>query len=329
MSKTLITGAAGFIGSHLVRHLLEEGVSETDLRLFVFNDESLENLPDGKFDIYRGDIMDARDVERATEGIDVVYHLAALTNNAEGRYLEVNWKGTVNLLHACKAQKTRKFIFFSTIAVFGLPAFVGDKIDINEANEKLAIGEYALSKLKAEEEVGRAHKEWGLHYAIVRPTTVYGPRDKAGIYQLYGAIKNGYFFRIGNGKNKVDYVYVEDLVRGARKAELSECKAGEYILGANKPIAIKDLVDTVAKRARRKLSTWYVPTTLGFFLARICEIANMLLGTKIPLSVPRVKVLVSNFYCDSTKAKRELNYTPSTPLAVGIKETVNWIENEK
>jgi nucleoside-diphosphate-sugar epimerase len=310
MKSILVTGAAGFIGSHLVEHLLKCGVKRDNMRLFVLKGEPLVNLPDENFDIVVGDIRNKTDVKKAMKNIDVVYHLAAVTRDNWLSYTDVNYNGTKVLIDECKRQKIKKIIFFSTIAVYGLPAFVGDRENITEDSLFKVEGEYAQSKYRAENLI----KDSGLPYVIIRPTTVYGPRDRAGIYQLYHAIKNNYFLRIGNGNNSVDYVYVSDLVKGARLAQLSK-KNGEYILGAQKPIKFIDLVKTVARVLNKKVPSWYIPRGLGLVLAYFTNLLSL------PLSPNRVRVMTANYYFNSRKAVREINYNPKTSFRTGIKLT--------
>lgn len=310
MHKILITGAAGFIGSHVVEHLLERDIKRENLRLFILNGESLRNLPDENFDIVFGDIRNKSDVKKAVKGVNVVYHLAAVTRDNWLSYVDVNYHGTKILVSECKKQKIKKFVFFSTIAIYGLPAFVGNRENITENSTLQIEGEYAKSKFQAEKIV----RESGLPYAIIRPTTVYGPRDKAGVYQLYLAIKKNYFFRIGNGKNKVDYVYVRDLVHGARAAELSS-KNGEYILGAKRPITFLNLIKSVAKVLGKNIPFWYIPRWLGLLLAYLIS------PLSLPFSPNRVRVMTANYYFSSKKATREIGYNPKTKFTEGIKIT--------
>lgn len=327
MSKILITGAAGFIGSHLVEFLLKDGVKRKDLRLFVLKGESIENLPNSSFDIIYGDIRNKKDVKKALEGdVNVIYHLAAVTRDGEGKYLDVNWRGTRVLLTACKHKKIKKFVLFSSIAVYGLPAFTGEGINISEKSIVQAVGDYAKSKLMAEQEIVKAHEKFKLPYVIVRPTTVYGPRDKAGICQLYKAIKSGYFVIIGDGKNKMDYVYVGDLVKGARLAQLNKSNTGDYILGGIKPVTFSQISQQVAASIDKKIFKWHIPKVLGYKFAIFVETVNKLTGYKLPMSVDRVTVMTSNYYFDISKARKEIKYHPIVSLKKGMRLTAQSLK---
>lgn len=324
--KYLITGSSGFIGSHLVEYLVSDGVKPSEIRLLVPKRESLKNLPKLSFEIVRGDIRDINILKKITRDVDVIYHLAAVTRDGEGDYLDVNWRGTKNLIQALKNRKIKKFVFFSSIAIYGLPAFIGSKININEKTKKRIIGDYAKSKYLAEEEVIKANKLYGLPYAIIRPTTVYGPRDKAGIYQLYKAIKGRYFVMIGDGKNKMDYVYVDDLVRGARKAEVSTKKTGDYILGSGRPVTFREIAGAISDSLGANLPGFNVPMKIGIFGGYVIEKINKIFSLSLPFSSDRVKVMTSNYYFDISKAKKEIGYEPKISLNEGMEITIRWLE---
>ena len=193
--KILITGAAGFIGSHLVDFLIKKE-GRKKLRLFVKKGESLKNLPDSNFDIFFGDICNSKDVKIAMDGVDVVYHLAAkidFDGKTYEEYKRVNVDGTKNLINECRGKNIRKFIFFSSIGVFGLPARIGEIKNWNETHPKIYTNFYGRSKLEAEEVVVNAGCNFKLPYVIIRPASVYGPREKGPTLALYKAIKSKSF----------------------------------------------------------------------------------------------------------------------------------------
>jgi len=328
MKKILITGAAGFVGSHLVEHLLSQGIKRKDIRLFVKKGESLKNLPDSDFDIIESDIRDKNAVNKSTEGVETVYHLAANTVTEGSRYKdykEVNVDGTQNILDACKGKNIRKFIYFSTIAVYGLPAYVGEIVNWNETQPKKPAEAYGESKLEAEKRVIETHEKTGIPYIIIRPTTVYGPRDYQGIFELYRAINKRYFFMIGNGRNKMDYVFVKDLVGGAREAELSKYQAGDYILGSGKPTTLNTIVNCISKSIGKEVPKSFLPKDLALAVSYLPWITGKLVGIKSPIFPNRVKILTTSCYYDISKAKEEIKYHPETPFCKGAEITGKWL----
>ncbi len=325
--KTLITGAAGFIGSHLVEYLLQDGVKLSSLRLLVNNDEPLDNLPDKKFDIIYGDIRDKKTVKEAMKDVDTVFHLASLVidpTNPNVDYTGVNVLGTKNLLDECKNKKVKKFIFFSSIAVYGLPAWAGDRININETSPFDPREDYGSSKLEAEKEVIKANKRWGIPYIIIRPTSVYGPRDKRNLLDLYKIISKGLFFYIGNGKNKMDYVYVKDLVRAARTAQLSKLKNEDFIIGGGKPTTLENVAANVSKSIGKKKPKIYLPNTVVLFMSYGIKFISTSLRIKLPLFPDRVKVMTANCYFNIAKASKLLKYKPKFSFEKGTSITGKW-----
>lgn len=331
-NKILITGAAGFIGSHLVELLLKEGEPIENLRLFVLEGESLKNLPKENFDIVFGDICDKKKVKTAMKDVSVIYHLAAKTIDggkyySDSEYENVNVIGTKNLLSECKDMKIKKFVLFSSIAVYGLPAWVGDMKNFDESRSKNPVEVYGLSKLRAEKEVYKAHKEWKIPYAIIRPTSVYGPRDVRNLLELYKSIKKHLFFFIGDGNNKMDYVFVGDVVRGARLAQLSKSSVGDYIIGCGNPPTLNEVVKNVAN----SINTWVFPLHVhkyfGLGLSYFLDISGKLIGIRSPLFPSRVKVLTADCYFNISKATKELNYSPQVSFKEGARITGKWLIN--
>lgn len=332
-NKILITGAAGFIGSHLVELLLKEEPIER-LRLFIAKGESLNNLPSKKFDIITGDIRNLKIVKKAMGNVSVVYHLAAKTIDGsfyypDLEYEEVNVKGTQNLLTECKNSRIEKFILFSSIAVFGLPAWTGDMINWDESYPKKPVEVYGRSKLEAEKAVIAANKRWGIPYAIIRPTNAYGPRDKRNLVELYKAIKNHRFFFIGKGDNRMDYVFVKDVTRAARLAQLSNRKSGDYIIGGGKPLTLNEIVKNVSQSIHTAVFPIHTPKIIGLALSNVINSMGKLAGISPPLFPSRVKVMTSNCFFNISKAKKEIGYHPQVSFERGTKITGRWLMETK
>lgn len=333
MKKILITGAAGFIGSHLVEYLLKEGEPVNRLRLVLLENESTKFLPKENLEILRGDIRNKTFVKKIMEGVETVYHLAAITSttldkNTYKIYKEVNVDGTSNLLEACSLKKIQKFIFFSSVAVYGLPPWTGDIINWDETHLKTYSEVYGKSKLEAEEKVIDSHRKWGIPYAIIRPANVYGPRNFGQLYGLYKSIKNHQFFMIGNGKNKMHYVYVADLVGAVRKIQLSSRKSGEYIIASKEPTEFRNIVKFIAESIGEKPSNLYIPKIIGLVISYVLDTCGKIMGFKSPLFPDRVRVMTMNYYYDISKARKEFGYKPLVSFKEGAMETGKWyLEN--
>lgn len=330
-TKILITGAAGFIGSHLVDYLLEKKIPVSSLRLFIKLGNSLENLPNKQFDIVYGDIRDKSIVKKAMRGVQTVYHLAAKID-FDGRkyseYEDINVEGTQNLLDACKGKSIKKFVFFSSIGVYGLPAGVGNIINYDESHRPTYSNFYGRSKWEAEERVRKAHQEFDLPYTIVRPASVYGPREKGPTLALYQAVKNKRFMMIGDGLNKMHYVYVRDLVEGAYLAVTSKKKNGEYILAGAKPTMFRDIVKEIASSISVESSFVTLPKSLALLMSYVLEFFGKLVGFKPPLFPSRVRTMTSSYYYNINRAKKQIHYRPRVDFAKGATLTGKWyLEN--
>lgn len=326
-SKILITGAAGFIGSHLVDLLLKQGVKRGNLRLFIPEGESLSNLPDSSFDIIRGDIRNARAVKRAVGGVETIYHLAAkidFDTKTYDEYRSVNVDGTQNFLHACRNNSLQKFVFFSSIGVFGMPADIGNIEGWDETHPKTYTNLYGRSKWEGEQRVIEAHKRWGIPYAIVRPASVYGPREKGPTLALYRTIKKHQFVMIGDGKNLMHYVYVGDLVAGARQAQLSKKASGDYILAGEKPVPFHEVVRDVAASILETVPSLSIPKSIALPLSYVAQAAGKLAGIPSPLFPSRVKTMTTTYYYTIAKARKEISYHPKTSFTQGSMVTGAW-----
>lgn len=324
--KILVTGAAGFIGSHLVDLLLAEKEKVSRLRLLIRGTDSLENLPSKNFDIVRGDIADRDFVKMAMNGVEVVYHLAAKIDfdGTWSEYKETNVDGTANLLDACKKGKVRKFINFSSIGVFGLPAGVGDILGWDEDHPKTYSNLYGRSKWEAEKLVMKAHEKKGIPYVTIRPASVYGPREKGPTYELYKVIKNNRFLPIGNGENKMHYVYVADLVKATRQAEKSKVEAGEYIIAGAEPTRFKDVYKYISESIGKKPSKIYIPKTVAMTAAYGFGFLEKITGRKMPLFPSRVRTMTTNYYYNIDKARKEIGYDPKITFKKGAQITGKW-----
>jgi GlcNAc-P-P-Und epimerase len=333
MTKYLITGGSGFIGSNLIDYLIDkEKIPEADVRVLVPPWEVLENLYGHKLEIVIGDIRDQKLVGELTKGIDIVYHLAAKTVIEGGTYdyyKDTNVDGTRFLLEASAKQKVKKFIYFSSISVYGLPAWKGDMENYDESSHQEPSEPYGKTKLEGEKLVKDAYKRWKMPYIIIRPTTVYGPRDKAGIYQLMTAIDKKLFFYIGDAKNKMDYVFVADLVSGVRKVEKSSVKNENFILGIGKSQTQREIVVSIASALGVEAPNLFIPKFFALMLSFIVNITSRFIGFKSILYPSRVKVLTSNCYFNTSKAAELFGYLPKYQIEEGAKITAKWFRARK
>lgn len=217
--KALVTGGTGFLGRHLVKALLDQGVS---VRMFLREHSHSEDLENGRAQIVRGDITSRESLRNVAGGVDVIFHLAAQMGAwgvPSQRYAAVNIRGTANLLQEGLEAGIKQFIFASTPGVQGKGyASAREDLPYNPPYD------YERTKCQAEMLCKRIGKEKGLSVTIIRPDFVYGPGDTRRL-GLYRAIQRKRFFVVGNGKSLLHPTYIDDVVQG-------------FLLVAENPVAI-------------------------------------------------------------------------------------------
>lgn len=255
--KILVTGADGFIGSHLVEHLVRQGY---DVRAFVlynsFNswgwlDHSPKEIRD-HLDIFAGDIRDPYGVKKAMQGCDTVLHLAALiaipySYHSPDTYVDTNVKGTLNIVQAARELGVQKVVHTSTSEVYGTARFV----PITEDHPLQGQSPYSATKIGADQIAMSFYNAFDTPVAIIRPFNTYGPRQSAR------AIIPTAITQIANGKRKIrlgalhptrDFNFVMDTVRGFVAVAESDKAVGEVInIGSNFEISIGDTVRLIAE----------------------------------------------------------------------------------
>ena len=255
--KILVTGADGFIGSHLTELLLRRGY---DVRPFVlynsFNSCGwLDELPEelrSELDVFAGDIRDPSGVRKAMQGCDAVLHLAALiaipySYHSPDTYIDTNVKGTLNVLQAARELGFRRVIHTSTSEVYGTARFV----PITEEHPVLGHSPYSASKIGADQLAYSFYASFGLPVVIVRPFNTYGPRQsaRAVIPTIIGQIAKGERrLKLGAVHPTRDFSYVADTANAFLCALNSDAALGEVVnFGSNFEISIGDTVKLIAE----------------------------------------------------------------------------------
>lgn len=253
----LVTGADGFIGSHLVEHLLEAG---WQVRAFVcynsFNSWGwLDSLPAERraaLDIFAGDIRDPNGVRTAMRGIDTVYHLAALiaipfSYHSPDAYVETNVRGTLNVLQAARDLGTRRVLVTSTSEVYG----TARTVPITEDHPRQAQSPYSATKIAADALAESFHRSFDLPVTIVRPFNTYGPRQsaRAVIPTIIGQLLAGRGeIQLGDLRPRRDLVFVKDTARGF--AEIAACDSlvgRDCNIATGIDVSVGDLAQTLVE----------------------------------------------------------------------------------
>jgi UDP-glucuronate 4-epimerase len=308
--KFLVTGAAGFIGSHLCERLIANGHTVIGLDNFdLFYDRKAKEsnikslLQSDKFKLIEGDIRDADCVRSICRGgIEIIVHLAAKAGvrpsvEDPAGFADVNINGTLVMLEAAKEFNIKKFIFASSSSVYGnnkkVPFAETDNVDF-------PISPYAATKKAGELLCHTYHHLYKIDINCLRFFTVYGPRQRPdlAIHKFVKHIEAGRPLPMfGDGSMMRDFTYIDDIIDGTTAAA-EKCKGFEiYNLGESRPIRLDDLIREIEKSLGKKAIIERLPLQSGD---------------------------VERTYADVNKARRELGYNPNTEISAGLKKFVEW-----
>lgn len=324
MGKILVTGATGFIGSHLVDGLKKRGHS---VKCLVRRTSNLRYLTHSEVEFVYGGLDDATDWNEVFQEVSVVYHVAGLTFARRRQdYFIVNHGGTEALLAAAVKHRDRikKLVHVSSLAAVG-PGRNGEPV--TEDSEPAPITPYGRSKLLAEEAVLAVGSL--LPSTIVRPPAVYGPRDYA-IYEFFKQIARGRSPVIGRADKMISLVHVRDLVDGIILAGESDASIGRtYFISDEEVYSWRAVSDLLARVMGRSARTITIPRSVAFGVALAAE-AVAAVSRKPPV-INRDKVTdmsQSCWACAIQRAKAELGYRQRVSLEEGLRETVDWYKSE-
>lgn len=311
-TRVLVTGADGFIGSHLTERLVQLGA---EVRAFcLYNSQGswgwLDHAPlelRKSLDVRLGDIRDARFVEEATREIEVVFHLAALiaipySYSAPESFIDTNIKGTHHILEAARKSGVRRFIQTSTSEVYGTPEIV----PITEAHPLNAQSPYAATKVASDQLALAYHRSFGVPVVVLRPFNTFGPRQSTRavlptmLTQLIDGKKE---LSLGRLDTKRDMTFVSDTVDGFVRAATAEVVGETIQLGTGKTVSIQEMFD-VSCRVTGKAATATVDPR------------------RLRPDASEVLVLLS----DPSKAKRLLGWEPRVSFEEGVSKTTSWLK---
>ena len=318
--KILVTGADGFIGSHLTEELLRLGYNVCAFVLYnSFNswgwlDDTPKSLQDN-LDIFFGDIRDPHGVYEAMKGCDVVMHLAALiaipySYHSPDTYIDTNIKGTLNILQAARKLGIEKVVHTSTSEVYGTARFT----PINEEHPLQGQSPYSATKIAADQMALAFYNSFDTPVAIIRPFNTYGPRQSAR------AVIPAVITQIASGQHKIklgsthpirDFNYVKDTVKGFISVAEVDAAVGNVInIGNNYEISIGELAELIAE---------------------IMQVKIEIQPEKIRLRPAKSEV--DRLWADNTKAEKLLGWKPEFAgyegLKRGLAETINWFRQNK
>jgi dihydroflavonol-4-reductase len=321
--RALVTGATGFTGSHLVRELVRSGQS---VRALARNADRARSLP-GEADVVIGDITDPSVVERAVNGCDVVYHLAASFREAgvpDSRYREVHVDATRRLLEAARAGGVTRFIHCSTIGVHSHIA----NPPADETCPHNPGDIYQQTKSEGERLALDFAREHGFPLSVVRPATIYGPGDMR-LLKLFRAIARRRFAMIGRGEVFLHMVHVDDLVRGFRlAAERPEAIGEVFIIAGNQYVTLNELSERIARIWNVPPPRLHLPVWPFYLAGALCEAVCVPLRVEPPIFRRRVAFFTKSRGFTIEKARRLLGYEPQVDLQAGLQQTAAWYRQQ-
>jgi nucleoside-diphosphate-sugar epimerase len=323
--KVLITGAGGFIGSHLVDSQLAKGfdVRAVDLHL------DLLRHADGHphLEALHGDITDEKLVKRLVEGVDVIYHLASAhldVSLPDEHYRRVNVGATLSLLDAAREAGVRRFVHCSSVGVIGDV----EHSPADEVTDCHPTNIYERTKLEGERAALDFGRRTGFAVVVARPAWVYGPRCPRTA-KLIRTISKGRFPIFGSGKNMRHPIYISDAVRGLELcAETPGIEGEVFILAGQEPVEARQLVQVISELLNTRTRNIHLPVLLGQWGGLALELLFKPFGKQPPFSRRSMDFFLKHNAYSIAKAKRRLNFQPQVDLRTGIQKTLAGVKNQ-
>lgn len=328
--KALVTGGGGFLGSALVKQLLDEGWMVNTLQR---GDYSF--LQEWGANVIRGDLVNKNIVLKAAENCDVVFHVAAkagVWGDYTG-YYEANVIATENVISACEQLDIQHLVYTSTPSV----VFDGNnEIGINERAEypREYFNAYQATKAIAEQKVIAANSNT-LKTVALRPHLIWGPGDRHLVPRVISRARSGKLKLVGNGQNKVDSCYIDNAVLAHILAAneimgRGRCAGKVYFISNNEPIAMADLLNRILDCVGLPAISKSVSPVLAFTVGAILEKIYALLSIEQEPIMTRfvAKQLSTSHWFDLTAARTDLNYQPIITIDEGMKNLKHYLENK-
>jgi nucleoside-diphosphate-sugar epimerase len=328
--KALVTGATGFIGSHLVERLIHDGFEVRALVRKRDNEtrkDTFELLKKLNVEIFEGDLLDKGSLKKIGKEIDVVFHLAAIARPMaipNELYFKINEKGTDNLFEVCLDEGVKKIVMMSSVSAVG-PSKDGNAV--NEETDCNPVDIYGWSKL-AQEKIAFEYINRGLQVILLRPPMVFGPRDFE-MLRLFKAANRG-FFPVKSKNKCFEFLYVENLVEACLLA-LENGKIGEtYHITNGEPYSINDIMNSIGNSLRKDITQLNFPSFIFNIIGNFVESIGKIFSFHPPFKHDTVNWMTQKlWYSNPNKSKRELNYNPKFTLNEGVKKTVNYYQKIK
>ncbi|MEM9911079.1 MAG: NAD(P)-dependent oxidoreductase [Pseudomonadota bacterium] len=318
----LVTGGTGFIGGRLAQRCLKQGMK---VRVFAqVNTEAQSDMKDqldaAGADICLGSITDDDARLGLCDGVEVVYHLAAAQHEAnvpDEHFWRVNTDGTKALLDEAVAAGVQRFVFASTIGVYGEGG-----TNLDERSVTNPTSAYGASKLAAEGHVLGAASE--IHSTVIRVSETYGPGDRR-LLKLFRAIGKERFRMVGAGSNLHHMIFVDDLIDAFLLASGTEHARGEvFAIAGSRPVTTLELAEAIANSLGKGLSSRHIPIAAIGAVAATLETLLRPLGIQPPVHRRSVDFFTKTYAFSTERASALLGFEPVTDLQSGVEATRDW-----
>ena len=315
--KALVTGAGGFLGSHLAEQLLAAGHA---VRGLVRPTNVPRWLGERGAELLAGDVTDPEIQAAAVAGCDWVLHAASLVtevNVPDSEYFRVNAEASEALARCAVDAGVARFLYVSSASVY--PPNTGAVLD--ERSARAPEDAYGRSKAEAEDRLSAVSAKSGLPLVIIRPSRLYGPRD-GSLVKVFRAIARRRFALVEPCTAQCDFLYVTDLVDAAIAAV--EHGAGLYVIGGPERVSVQSFFEEIAAALGKRLPRLRIPEAPAMAASRLIAALWSAVGREPPIAPKRFAFFRDERIVDNRRARRELEYAPRVGVREGVRRAAEW-----
>ncbi len=329
----LVTGATGLLGSHIVEQLR---LRNRPVRVIVRRGSDVAWLKSQGVEFVEGDLSDKASLARACQGVTTVYHSAARVGDwgPWEDFVKITIEGTQNLAEAAAEAGCQRFIHISSISAYGHPDGEGLVLD-----ETAPLGTnlhkwsyYSRAKVQAERNLWELHNAGRIRLTVIRPSWLYGPRDRATIFRLARMLRSGKVKILGDGENRLNVVYAGNVAEAAILAADNPTAVGQAYNCCNDGVMKqKQWQNLLASELGAPPVTKHVPYKVAYKVAYLLECVGHALRLKKPPMITRYAVWLMGRRCffSAEKARRELGWKSTVSYEEGVKKTIAWLREQE
>lgn len=329
----LVTGATGLLGSHIVEQLR---LRNRPVRVLVRRGSDLGWLKTQGVEFAEGDLSDKAALQKACQGVKVVYHAAARVGDwgPWDDFVRITIDGTRNLAEAASAAGCDRFLHISSISAYGHPDGEGVILD-----ETAPLGSclhkwsyYSRAKVQAEHDLWAMHKAGKIKLTVVRPSWLYGPRDRVTIFRLARMLREGKAKILGDGENRLNVVYAGNVAECAILACDTEAAVGQAYNACNDgEMRQSQWMNMLAAALGAPPVTHHAPYKIAYKVAFLLECFGHLFHTKKPPMITRYAVWLMGrrVYFSAEKARKQLGWKSTVSYEEGVKKTIAWLREQE